>query len=53
MRKELLIRSIHLREVIHASQEHIDLDDLRDIGAGFLEDGGQVLDTEFGHLGDG
>jgi hypothetical protein len=53
MRKELLIDRIHLREVIHASQEHIDLDDLVDIGACGFEDGREVLDAEFGHLGDG
>ena len=52
MRKELLINAIHLRKVIHARQEDVDLDDLADIGACFFEDSGQVLDAEFGHLGD-
>lgn len=50
--EELLVCGIHLREVVHASQEDIDLDDLRDIRAGLLEDCGEVLDAEFGHLGD-
>jgi hypothetical protein len=53
MRKKLLINPIHLHKVIHARQEHIDLDDLLQRRAGGCEDRGEVLDAELGHLGDG
>jgi hypothetical protein len=41
----LHINRVHLSEIIHVRQEHIDLDDLGDIGASLLEDVGQVLDA--------
>lgn len=53
MLKELLINTIHLREIIHRRQKDIDFDHLLDRGAGSAEDGGQVLDAELGHRGDG
>ena len=53
MRKVLLICPVHLHKVIHRRQEHIDLDHLLNRRAGFLQDGGQVLDALLGHLGDG
>lgn len=53
MCEELLIGPIHLHEVIHACQEHIDLNHLRNIGASGFQDGREILDAEFSHLGDG
>lgn len=41
----LHVNGVHLSKVIHVGQEDIDLDDLCDIGAGLLEDVGQVLDA--------
>jgi hypothetical protein len=53
MRKELLINTIHLREIIHSRQKHIDLHYSRQIRARGFEDCREVLDAEFGHGGDG
>jgi hypothetical protein len=41
----LHVHGVHLGKVIHVGQENIDLDDLGDVGAGLLEDVGQVLDA--------
>jgi hypothetical protein len=41
----LHVHGVHLGEVIHVRQEDIDLDDLGDVGAGLLEDVGQVLNA--------
>jgi hypothetical protein len=41
----LHVDRVHLGEVIHVGQEDIDLDDLVDIGTGFLENVAQVLDA--------
>jgi hypothetical protein len=48
----LLVRGVHLHEVVHGGQEHVDLDDLADAGAGLLEHGREVVDAELGHLAD-
>lgn len=53
MREKLLIDPIHLHKIIHACQKHIDLDNLFNWGTGGFKDGGQVLDAEFSHGGDG
>ena len=52
MRKELRINTIHLGEIVHASQEHIDLDDFLERRVSFGEDRREVQDAAFGHLGD-
>lgn len=52
MCEELLVNPVHLDKVIHGSQKDIDLDDLGERAACCFEDGGEVLDAEFGHLGD-
>jgi hypothetical protein len=36
---------VHGSKVGHVRQEDVDFDDLCDVGAGGLEDGGQVLDA--------
>ena len=53
MRKELLIRAVHLNEVVHARQENIYFHHLADVRAGGLQHGAQVLDAELRHGGDG
>jgi hypothetical protein len=53
MCEKLLIRSVHLCEVVHASEEDIDLDDFVEGGTSFFKDGRKVVDAEFGHLGYG
>jgi hypothetical protein len=50
VRKPFLISTIHLREIVHARQEHIDFDDFADIASGCFQNGRQVLDAEVGHL---
>jgi len=52
MRKELLIHAIHLGEVCHIVQEHIDLDHLCDVGASFFEDCDDVIAAGGGFIGD-
>ena len=39
MGKVFGVRLVHLGEVGHVGQEDVDLDDARDVGAGFGEDG--------------
>lgn len=53
MREELLVRAVHLSEVVHSGDEHVDLDDLLERGSSGLENGRQVGDALLGHLGDG
>lgn len=36
---------VHLGKVGHVGEEDVDLDDVVEVGAGGLEDGGQVLDA--------
>lgn len=52
MRKELLISSVHLGEVVHGGDEDVDLDDALEGGTGGLEDGGEVLAALLGELPD-
>lgn len=52
MLEKSLINPVHLSEIIHRSQEDIDLDNLFDGGASGGKDGGEVLDAELGHGGD-
>ena len=52
MLKKCLINPVHLGEIIHGSQENIDLDNLFEGGASGGEDSREVLDTELGHGGD-
>lgn len=51
--EELLVSAVHLSEVVHGRDEHVDLDDLLERGSGGLEDIRQVGDALLGHLGDG
>lgn len=53
VRKELLIYAVHLSEVRHVVQKDIDLDDLCDVRAGFLEDGDDVIAAGGCFIGDG
>lgn len=53
MGEELLVRAVHLSEVVHSRDEHVDLDDLLERGSSGLEDIRQVGDALLGHLGDG
>lgn len=53
MREELLVHAVHLREVVHARQEHVDLDDLLDRGPRSGEHGAEVADAQLRHLRDG
>ena len=52
MREELLVRAVHLGKVVHGRDEHVDLDDLLQRGAGGGEHIRQVRDALLGHLGD-
>lgn len=52
MGKVLLVRAVHLAEVGHVVEEDIDLDDARDVAAGFGEDGNDVLAAHLGLVGD-
>lgn len=52
MGEELLVGAVHLSEVVHGGDEHVDLDDLLEGGSGGLEDVRQVGDALLGHLGD-
>lgn len=49
MLEELLVGSVHLRKVVHGSQEHIDLNNLLNTASSFLKNSRQVLDAELGH----
>lgn len=53
MRKVLGVRLVHLGKVAHVGQEDVDLDHARHVGAGFGEDGFDVLAAGFGLRGDG
>jgi hypothetical protein len=53
VRKELLVHAIHLSEVRHIVQKDVDLDDLCDIWASFLEDGDDVVAAGGGFISDG
>lgn len=52
MGEQLLVHAVHLCEVVHARQEHVDLDDLFDRRPRGLEHGGKVLDALLRHLRD-
>jgi hypothetical protein len=52
MRKELLIHAIHLGEIRHIIQKHVDLDHLCDVGASFFEDCDDVIAAGGGFIGD-
>lgn len=52
MGEELLVRLVHLGEVVHGGDEDVDLDDLCERRAGGGEHGGQVVDALLGHLAD-
>jgi hypothetical protein len=43
VRKELFVRAIHLGKVVHAVQEHVDLDHLGDVRPGLGQNGLDVL----------
>lgn len=53
MREGLCVDGVHLCEVGHVGQEHVDLDDAGDVGAGGGEDGADVCDAGGGLGGDG
>lgn len=50
--EELLVHGIHLSEVVHGGQEHVDLDDLVERGPRGREHRAEVLDAQLRHLGD-
>jgi len=50
VREELLVRGVHLGEVVHGGDEDVDLDDLGERGAGGGQHGRQVDDALLGHL---
>ena len=53
MCEELLVCSVHLGKVVHGGEENADFDNLGNVGASFLQHGGEVLDAKLGHLGYG
>ena len=53
VRKPLLVLFVHLGEIGHIDQKHIDLDDPVEAGPGGREHGGEVGDAAAGFVGDG
>jgi hypothetical protein len=52
VREELLVHGVHLGEVVHGGQEHVDLDDLVERGPRGREHRAEVLDAQLRHLRD-
>ena len=40
-----LVYLIHLRKIVHAAQEDVDLDHFLEVGTGFLQNGTKILDA--------